>query len=46
MGGKIPPQSKPVPPEYETLPVKDESLRDAASAETQRNLDKMMDVSW
>ena len=43
--GKKPLQSKVAPPEYETLQIKNDSLRDATSATKERNQEEMMDVS-
>ena len=43
--GKKPLQSKLAPPEYETLQIKNDSLRDATSATKERNQEEMMDVS-
>ena len=36
-------QSKLVPPEYQTLQIKNDSLRDDTSATNEENLEEMMD---
>ena len=45
MKEKEPPQSKVVSPEYETIQIKNDSLRDATSATKERNQEEIMDVS-
>ena len=46
MKEKKPLQSQVVSPEYETIQIKNDSLRDATSATRERNQEEMMDVSW
>ena len=46
MKEKEPLQSKVVSPEYETIQIKNDNLRDATSATKERNQEEMMDVSW
>ena len=46
IGGKKPLQSEVAPPEYETLQIKNDSLKGATSATKERNQEEMRDVSW
>ena len=46
MKEKKPLQSKVISPEYETIQIENDSLRDATSATKERNQEEMIDVSW